>query len=465
MTTVEMVMPAMGESVMEGTILHWLKQEGDAIEQEEPLLEVATDKVDTEVPATHSGTLQKILVPEGTVVEVGKPIAIIAQEGHAADDKNNGSDAPEAEESRTEESIEEVAEEALRAVAAPQSQTGQSETGQSQTGQSQTGQSVQAEPSMAKVSPSSGSRFYSPLVMSIAREEGIAPAELDQIPGTGKEGRLTKKDLLGYLKTDRKSAPTNGQTNPAATSPSPPPSGPAKFASDEVIEMDRMRKMIATRMVASQQTSAHVTSFVEADVTGLVHWRNRMKEAFQEREREKLTFMPMFVEAIARAIRDFPMINISVDGNTIIRHKEINIGMAVALPSGNLIVPVIARADQLSLTGLAKKVNDLSERARRNQLTADDLARGTYTVSNIGSFGNLLGTPIIMQPQVAILALGAVVKKPSVIETSEGDAIAIRHRLYLSHSYDHRVVDGALGGMFVKRVADYLEKFDADRDL
>ncbi len=440
MTTVEMVMPAMGESVMEGTILQWLKQEGDAIEQEEPLLEVATDKVDTEVPATHSGTLQKILVSEGTVVEVGKPIAIIAQQGANPTDTNGNHDAPEPE-----ESIEEVAEEALQAVAPPRS----------------------SEPTEAKVSPTaeSSGRFYSPLVMSIAREEGIVQAELEQIPGTGKEGRLTKKDLLGYLKTDRKSAPTNGQTDPAETSPSPPPPSPAKFASDEVIEMDRMRKMIATRMVASKQTSAHVTSFVEADVTALVNWRNRMKNTFQAREGEKLTFMPLFVEAIAKAIKDFPMINVSVDGDTIIRHRDINIGMAVALPSGNLIVPVIARADQLSLTGLAKKVNDLSERARRNQLTADDLAKGTYTVSNIGSFGNLLGTPIIMQPQVAILALGAIVKKPSVIETSEGDAIAIRHRMYLSHSYDHRVVDGALGGMFVKRVADYLEKFDTNRDL
>ncbi len=439
MTTVEMVMPAMGESVMEGTILLWLKQEGDAIEQEEPLLEVATDKVDTEVPATHSGILQKILVSEGTVVEVGKPIAIIAQEGSEAGEKNNGNGTTQENQKEAE-----IAEEALQAVAPPRA----------------------SAPSPEVVPKESSGRFYSPLVTSIAREEGIAPAELEQIPGTGKEGRLTKKDLLGYLKTDRKSAPTNGQPDQAATLPSPPPpSGTAKFASNEVIEMDRMRKMIATRMVASKQTSAHVTSFVDADVTALVHWRNRLKDAFQEREGEKLTFMPLFVEAIAKAIKDFPMINISVDGDNIVRHKEVNIGMAVALPSGNLIVPVIARADQLSLTGLAKKVNDLSERARNNRLTADDLARGTYTVSNIGSFGNLLGTPIIMQPQVAILALGAIVKKPSVIETLEGDAIAIRHRMYLSHSYDHRVVDGALGGMFVKRVADYLEKFNADRDL
>ena len=439
MTTVEMVMPAMGESVMEGTVLQWLKQEGDTIEQEEPLLEVATDKVDTEVPATHSGILQKILVPEGTVVEVGKPIAIIAQEGADANENGNGSGATQENQAEAE-----IAEEALQAVAPP------------------------GEP-MATPAPSateSSGRFYSPLVTSIAREEGIPEAELAQIPGTGKEGRLTKKDLLGYLKTDRKSAPTNGQTDPAETSSgAPPPGSSARSASDEVIEMDRMRKMIATRMVASKQISAHVTSFVEADVTALVNWRHRVKDSFQAREGEKLTFMPLFVEAIARAIKDFPMINISVDGDTIIRHRDINIGMAVALPSGNLIVPVITRADQLSLTGLAKKVNNLSDRARRNQLTADDLAKGTYTVSNIGSFGNLLGTPIIMQPQVAILALGAIVKKPSVIETPDGDAIAIRHRMYLSHSYDHRVVDGALGGMFVKRVADYLEKFDTNRDF
>ena len=453
MTTVEMVMPAMGESVMEGTILQWLKQEGDPIDQEEPLLEVATDKVDTEVPATHSGILQKILAPEGAVVEVGKPIAIIAQESNGSagaepmetssadtDNNNQGQSA--------EQPIEEIAEEALLAVAPPR------------TGQSQAELPPQAAPAEAQVSADPTDRFYSPLVMSIAREEGITSAELGQIPGTGKEGRLTKKDLLGYLKNPQRSTPANGQTAAQDLSAAQSSNVPTQLASDEVIAMDRMRKMIATRMVASRQISAHVTSFVEADVTALVHWRNRMKDSFQEREGEKLTFMPLFVEAVAKAIKDFPMINISVEEDKIIRHREINIGMAVALPSGNLIVPVITRADQLSLTGLAKKVNDLSERARRNQLTADDLAKGTYTLSNIGSFGNLLGTPIIMQPQVAILALGAIVKKPSVIETPEGDAIAIRHRMYLSHSYDHRVVDGALGGLFVKRVADYLEKFD-----
>ncbi len=444
-------MPAMGESVMEGTILQWLKQEGDTIEQEEPLLEVATDKVDTEVPATHSGTLQKILAPEGTVVEVGKPIAIIAQQGSDPHEANSP-DATEAE-----LPVEEIAAEALRAVAPPQPKT---QTSDSQTEEVQNSELAKTELASPGDAPA---RFYSPLVMSIAREEGLSEAQLARIPGTGKAGRLTKKDLLSYLKTGngfRKS-----EEQPAfVEAPSPSPAVTAQ-SGDEVIEMDRMRKMIATRMLASKQTSAHVTSFVEADVTKLVHWRNRVKDTFQSREGEKLTFMPLFVEAIAKAIKDFPMINVSVDGNSIIRHKDVNIGMAVALPSGNLIVPVIAQADRLSLTGLAKQVNSLSERARTNRLTADDLARGTYTVLNIGSFGNLLGTPIIMQPQVAILALGAIVKKPSVIETPSGDAIAIRHRMYLSHSYDHRVVDGALGGMFVKRVADYLEKFDADRDL
>ena len=437
MTTVEMVMPAMGESIMEGTILQWLKQEGDSVEQEESLLEIATDKVDTEVPATHSGILQKILAPEGEVVEVGKPIAIIAQENGPSAEENPGTtDAP------SEESPEEVVREDTASEPA-----------------------VVPELTEAVVSPSDASaRFYSPLVMSIAKEEGISAQELEQIPGTGKAGRLTKKDLLNYLKSPKQQPPSS---NGHAPSPAPVAS-PEPVVTDghqEVIEMDRMRKMIATRMVASKQISAHVTSFVEADVTSLVHWRDRVKDTFLAREGEKITFMPLFIEAVAKAIKDYPMINISVDGETIIRHKSINVGMAVALPTGNLIVPVIKGVDQLSLTGLTKKINDLSDRARNNRLAADDLAGGTYTVSNIGSFGNLLGTPIIMQPQVAILALGAIVKKPSVIETSDGDALAIRHKMYLSHSYDHRVVDGALGGMFVRRVADYLEKFDGERDL
>ena len=444
MTTVEMVMPAMGESIMEGTILQWLKKEGDAVEQEESLLEIATDKVDTEVPATHSGVLQKILAPEGEVVEVGKPIAIIAQEGSEPDQESTqasadtGDSASKIHKEKTTDEItfpeQEAIPELMEALNAPSS---------------------------------SPTRFYSPLVMSIAKEEGLSSQELEQIPGTGKEGRLTKKDLLNYLKSPKKEPPSdNGHTNqPKEHSTIAVPEPIVTDRHQEVIAMDRMRKMIATRMLSSKQISAHVTSFVEADVTSLLHWRNRVKDIFFAREGEKITFMPLFIEAVAKAIKDFPMINISVDGDSMIRHKSINVGIAVALPNGNLIVPVIKEADQLSLTGLTKKINDVSYRARNNQLTADDLAGGTYTVSNIGSFGNLLGTPIIMQPQVAILALGAIVKKPSVVETPAGDAIAIRHKMYLSHSYDHRVVDGALGGMFVRRVADYLEKFDGERDL
>ncbi len=433
MTTVEMVMPAMGESVMEGTISQWLKQEGDSVEQEESIVEVATDKVDTEVPATHSGVLQKILAQEGDVVEVGKPIAIIAQEGEAPLNEN-----PELVIHDTESSS-----------AADEDTT---------TDQTSDPQAATVPVSTMSTTSTSSSRFYSPLVMSIAREEGISVQELEQIPGTGKEGRLTKKDLLSYLKAPQKSTSSNGHSAPLGQPISSGTSDPVAANGHEVIEMDRMRKMIASRMLASRQISAHVTSFVEADVTALVRWRNRVKDEFLAREGEKITFMPLFIEAVAKAIKDYPMINISVDGDTIIRHKRINIGIAVALPSGNLIVPVIKDADQLSLTGLTKKINDVSGRARTNQLVADDLAGGTYSVSNIGSFGNLLGTPIIMQPQVAILALGAIVKKPSVVETLAGDAIAVRHRMYLSHSYDHRVVDGALGGMFVRRVADYLER-------
>ena len=437
MTTVEMVMPAMGESIMEGTILQWLKQEGDSVEQEESLLEIATDKVDTEVPATHSGVLQKILAAEGDVVEVGQPIAIIAQEDGSSDQEISKATEP-APESSQEESSEDT-------DAEPE---------------------VVPELTEALVSSEPSGRFYSPLVISIAKEEGISTQELDQIPGTGKAGRLTKKDLLSYLKSPKPEPSLGNGHAPSRTAVSvAAPEPVVANGQQEVIEMDRMRKMIATRMLASKQISAHVTSFVEADVTTLVHWRNHVKDTFLAREGEKITFMPLFIEAIAKAIKDYPMINVSVDGDSIVRHKSINVGMAVALPSGNLIVPVIKAADQLSLTGLTKKINDLSQRARNNKLSADDLANGTYTVSNIGSFGNLLGTPIIMQPQVAILALGSIVKKPSVVETPTGDAIAVRHKMYLSHSYDHRAVDGALGGMFVRRVADYLENFDGGRDL
>lgn len=429
MATVEMVLPAMGESIMEATVLQWLKKEGDPIEQDESILEVATDKVDTEVPASEGGILQKILVQEGDVAQVGKPIAIIGKEGEEGEDVT----VPVSE---------------AEAATAQQAQIPVADVGQT------------SPPPKTQTS-----RFYSPLVKNIARKEGIPLAELEQIKGTGKEGRVTKKDILNYIESGAKK-PDNGHSAVSTTTlpvSQPPLVSVTVNDGDEVIPMDRMRKMIAARMLDSQRISAHVTSFVEADVTNMVLWRNKAKKAFEQREGEKLTFTPIFVEAVAQALKDYPMVNVSVDGDKIIKRKHINIGMAVALPDGNLIVPVIKDADQLSLLGLAKQVNKLAEKARKNQLSADDLSNGTYTLSNIGSFGNILGTPIIMQPQVAILAIGTITKTPSVVETPSGDAIAIRHKMYLSHSYDHRVVDGALGGMFVKRVADYLEQFDAEQ--
>ncbi len=438
MALVEMVMPKMGESIMEGTVLTWLKNVGDSIEQDESVLEVATDKVDTEVPSTHEGVLKEILAQEGDVVEVGKPIAIIETGGEASKPIND-TPAPEPEQKEPAQVIEESITDHVTSVNAP----------------------VNSE----------SDRFYSPLVLNIAKTEKIPMQELETVPGSGKDGRVTKKDILAYVK-DRTSAPV--QTSPAKTTapspngnarPAPQPMPVAISGEDEIIEMDRMRRMIAERMVASKQTSPHVTSFVEADVTNIVKWRNRMKQEFKEREGQSLTFTPIFMEAVVKAIKDYPMINVQVDGNNIVKKRDINIGMAVALPTGNLIVPVIHNADQLNILGLTQRVNDLARRARDNKLKPDELAGGTYTISNVGSFGNVMGTPIIVQPQVGILALGAVVKKPSVIETPEGDFIGIRHKMFLSHSYDHRVVDGALGGMFVRRVADYLEGFDIERTV
>ena len=438
MATVEMVMPKMGESIIEGTILTWLKKEGDVIEQDESVLEVATDKVDTEVPATHAGILKKILVKEGDVVPVGAPIAIIETEGGAQTATPSiSASAPLVEK-------EEL-------IAAAPAQTA----------------SIVSAPSLG--SNINDDRFYSPLVMSIAKEENISKEELANIPGTGKDGRVTKQDMLSYVK-NRGAEPAQvapavqatAQAKPAAPAPRVEMSISAQ---DEIIEMDRMRKMIAQRMVDSKRISPHVTSFVEADVTNIVLWRNKVKDVYKKKEGEALTFTPFFIQAVAKAIKDFPMINISVDGENIIKRKDINIGVAVALPSGNLIVPVIRNADQYNLTGLSKKINDLANRARINKLAPDELGGGTYTVSNVGSFGNVMGTPIIMQPQVAILAVGAIQKKPAVVETPTGDVIAIRHKMFLSHSYDHRVVDGSLGGMFVRRVADYLEAFDLNTEL
>jgi len=429
MALVELIMPKMGESIMEATILSWLKKPGDKIEQDESVLEVATDKVDTEVPSTHGGILKEILAQKGDVVKVGKAIAIISTEG-------NEEVAPAApkEEPKSKPEVKSIP------VVAVHTSNGAGVTA---------------------TDFKSSTRFYSPLVKNIAKEENIAVAELETIGGTGAEGRVTKKDLLAYVQNRKL-----GQAAQQRTSSSSAPLIPASIsAGDEIIQMDRMRKMIAERMVDSKRTAPHVTSFVEADVTNVVFWRNKVKNEFQKREGDSLTFTPIFIEALILAIKDYPMINIQVDGERIIKKKDINIGMAVALPSGNLIVPVIKNADQYNITGLAKVVNDLAKRARENKLKPDELTGGTFTISNVGSFGNVMGTPIIVQPQVGIIAVGAIQKKPAVVETPYGDAIAIRHKMFLSHSYDHRVVDGSLGGSFVKRVSDYLEKFDITRNV
>ncbi len=439
MARVELVMPKMGESIMEATILHWLKKPGDKIEQDESVLEVATDKVDTEVPSTHAGVLKEILAKEGEVVKVGKPIAIITTDATAEVPSHAPVSAPAKSVSVAEP---------VKAAYATNGSNG----------------------SHAPVDYKTSNRFYSPLVKNIAKEENIPVAELETISGSGLEGRVTKKDIMNYVQHRKLGSTVQAVHHHVSGGSKAETSAPVRMpvsisGGDEIIEMDRMRKMIAERMVDSKRISPHVTSFVEADVTGIVYWRNKWKNEFQKREGDALTFTPIFIEAVALAIKDFPMINVQVDGDRIIKKKDINIGMAVALPTGNLIVPVIRNADQYNISGLAKIVNDLAKRARENKLKPDDLAGGTFTVSNVGSFGNVMGTPIIMQPQVAILALGAVQKKPAVIETPYGDSIAIRHKMFLSHSYDHRVVDGALGGSFVRRVADYLEKFDTNRGL
>jgi 2-oxoglutarate dehydrogenase E2 component (dihydrolipoamide succinyltransferase) len=440
MAQVELLMPKMGESIFEATILTWIKKPGDKIEQDESVLEVATDKVDTEVPTTQAGVLTEILAKEGDVVKVGSPIAIITTEA----DDDNVKDSPVAQVHQTKTEIPA----ALQTAGVESYSNG-------------------FNGSSAPVDFKSSTRFYSPLVKNIAKEENISVAELETIPGTGAENRVTKKDIIDYVQ-NRKLGKTIATTTakPAAVStPSVSSVPPSIGAGDEIIQMDRMRRMIADRMVESKRIAPHVTSFVEADVSNIVFWRNKVKGEFQRREGDVLTFTPIFIEAVVLAIRDYPMVNVQVDGDKIIKKRDINIGMAVALPSGNLIVPVIKNADKLSLSGLTKAVNDLATRARDNKLKPDELSGGTFTISNVGSFGNVMGTPIILQPQVGIIALGAVQKKPAVVETPYGDAIAIRHKMFLSHSYDHRVVDGALGGMLVRRVADFLEKFDVSRTI
>ncbi len=450
-------MPKMGESIAEATIIRWLKNEGDRVEKDEPIVEIATDKVDSEIPSTEAGILVKQMYKDGDVVKVGEPVAMINTEGGAS----AVAPAPTAAPATTPVVETPVAVEA--AVTAIENQI------------------QAAQPAAEPLSNADGSRFYSPLVLNIARTEGVSMSELETVPGTGKEGRVTKSDILAYVANRGNVQPAAAAASvsampvaPVATTPAISTQTPAKVEvkshislnpGDELIEMDRVRKLIADHMVMSKHTSPHVTSFVEADVTNLVNWRNRVKDSFKKREGENITFTPIFIEAVAKAIKDFPMINVSVDGTTIIKRKNINVGMAVAQQNGNLIVPVIKNADTMNLLGLTRAVNELANRARIGKLTPDEIQGGTYTLTNVGSFGNVLGTPVINQPQVAIMAVGAIRKKPAVLETEYGDVIAIRHMMYLSHSYDHRVVDGALGGMFVRRVADYLEQWDVNREI
>jgi 2-oxoglutarate dehydrogenase E2 component (dihydrolipoamide succinyltransferase) len=445
MPQVELIMPKMGESIMEATILKWLKKEGDSIASDESILEIATDKVDSEVPASQAGTLIKILYQEGEVVAVGKPIAII---GTGGDDAVK----PAPVSVTTHEPVaaaEKVAVAAVQPVMAQQVSTQNNGHG------------------------NNAGRFYSPLVLNIARSEKISMVELEQISGSGKDNRVTKGDILTYVE-QRKNAPATVATPVDVPVTTPTVAAPAKAEEAapaevnygnnvEIIEMDRMRKRIAENMVASKRISAHVTSFVEADVTNMVLWRDRVKKEFERRENEKITFTPLFVEAVTKALKDFPKVNASVIGDKIIVKRDLNIGMAAALPSGNLIVPVIKNADQYNLVGLTKRVNDLAVRARNNKLKTEDIEGGTFTISNVGTFGNLMGTPIIPQPQVAILATGIIKKKAVVVETPAGDSIAIRHMMFLSLSYDHRIVDGALGGSFLRKIADYMEAFDPNR--
>jgi 2-oxoglutarate dehydrogenase E2 component (dihydrolipoamide succinyltransferase) len=440
MAQFELIMPKMGESITEATILKWLKKEGDSVKLDEAVLEIATDKVDSEVPSPVAGVIQKILYKEGDVVAVGKPVAILDTEAAGG----TKSSKP--------------------VVNAPQTPASKPEVQKAEV------KTQKPAVSTAPVNVSSD-RFYSPLVLNIARQEGISMSELEALPGTGAEGRVTKKDILAYVQNRSTGAPQVTEVSEPTVEvreqrqQTDVVSSKSYSGNVEIIEMDRMRRLIADNMVKSKATSAHVTSFVEADVTNIVLWRNKMKKKFLDLYGENLTFTPIFIEAVVKSLRDFPLVNSSVDGTNIIVKKDMNIGMAAALPSGNLIVPVIKNADLLNMVGLAKKVNDLANRARQGKLKPDEIEGGTYTVSNVGTFGNVMGTPVILQPQVAILATGAIKKKPVVIETEQGDTIGIRHMMFLSHSYDHRIIDGALGGSFVRRVADYLEGFDVNRDI
>jgi len=463
MTTVDLIMPKMGESIMEATILKWVKKEGDPVAVDETILEIATDKVDSEIPSPVAGTMGKILFQENDVVPIGTTIAHIQVAGEMAEPKPTPS-------------VQESPSAKVKSTPAPAPVRNGSSNGRPAVAPSPPPvHAAQPVPvATTHASRTSQTRFYSPLVRNMAQLEGIVMAELDTVPGTGLDGRVTKNDLLAYIKT-RTSTPVEQASTPAVQTTVPEPqifaaqpvvTTPASSDDNtEIIEMDRMRLLIAEHMVRSKHTSPHVTSFVEADVTAIVQWRDKIKDDFQKKYAQKITFTPIFIEAVVRAIRDYPMVNITVDGTRIVRKKDINIGMATALPSGNLIVPVIRNADYMNLMGLTKTVNDLADRARKNQLKPDEIQDGTFTITNVGTFGNVMGTPIIFQPQVAILATGAIRKKPAVIETKQGDVIAIRHMMYLSLSYDHRVVDGALGGSFLRRVADYLEGFEPERPV
>lgn len=449
MAIVDLVMPKMGESIMEATVLKWHKAVGDAVKMDETVLEIATDKVDSEVPSTAAGTITEILFKENDVVPVGTVIVRINTSGDSVAAAPAPAAAPTPQPAP-----------APQPVAAP------------------------AQPiAVPTVSTGDGNKFYSPLVLNIAGKEGIGMAELERIPGTGNEGRVTKKDILQYVANRASGAVAPAPAAPVAATPAPAvqpavatapaPAAPAETPKPaatygnnvEVVEMDRMRKLIADHMVRSKATSPHVTSFTECDVTNIVNWRNKVKNSFEKKYGEKITFTPIFIEAIVNCIRKYPMINSSVDGDKIIVKKDINIGMAAALPSGNLIVPVIKNADTKNLLGLTKDVNGLANAARGNKLKADDTQGGTFTLTNVGTFGSLMGTPIINQPQVAILAVGSIKKRPMVLETEAGDVIAIRHMMYLSLSYDHRIVDGSLGASFLTAVANELEAFDAGRDV
>ena len=447
MAQVDLIMPKMGESIMEATILKWVKNVGDSVELDETILEIATDKVDSEVPSPVAGVIKEIKFQENDVVPIGETIAVIATEGEEVQSSPAIKEAPAPAGSNGSVSKPEP-------VAAPTA-VGVAET------------ATLATAVTTSIPTTSGDRFYSPLVKNIAKEEGVSVAELDAIQGSGMNGRVTKNDIKNYLK-NRTAAPASNGAAPAAVSKparassngKSTPSAVSVSGNVEIVEMDRMRKLIADHMVMSKHTSPHVTSFVEVDVTNIVNWRNSIKVDFKKKYGEKITFTPIFMEAVVKALRDFPMVNVSVDGNNIIVKKDLNIGMATALPSGNLIVPVIHGADQLNLMGLTKRVNDLATRARANKLKPEDIQGGTFTLTNVGTFGNVMGTPIINQPQAAILAVGAIRKKPAVVETEFGDLIAVRQMMYLSLSYDHRVVDGFLGGSFLRKVGDYLEAFD-----